>query len=149
MTFTRRAALPLTPGALLLALGACESQAERDAEMMEDTMEQQAGASAAAAGAEVAALGLSEAQLLEADLVAMDGTDLGDIDQLHHNEAGEVDALVVDVEGSDPDRWVLVPLHGLAVRVDGDDTDLQTGMTAEDVAGLPEASLDARSAPSP
>src|SRR5690606_27100709 len=120
---------------------ACESQAERDAERMEDTMEQQAEASAAAAGPAIAALGLTEAQLLDADLVGLDGADLGDVEQLRRNEAGEVIALVVEVEGSDPDRWVLVPLHGLTVLVNGDDHNLQTGMSAEDVAGLPEAEM--------
>lgn len=138
MNRLKHAALPLAP-VLLLALGACESRAERDAERVEDRMEQAAEASATAAGAAIAALGLTEAQLLDADLVGLDGADLGDVEQLHRNEAGEVIALVVEVEGSDPDRWVLVPLHGLTVLVNGDDHKLQTGMSASDVAGLPEA----------
>ena len=147
MIFARHAALPLAPAGLLLALGACGSEADQQADMMEDTMEQQAEASAAAAGAEVAALGLTEAQLLEADLVGLDGSDLGDVEQVRRDPQGVANALVVEVEDSDPDRFVLVPIHGLTVRVDGDDTDLQTGMNAADVAGLPEATMAAAATP--
>jgi hypothetical protein len=146
MIFARHAALPLAPAALLLALGACQSEAEREAERMEDTMEQQADASAAA-GSEIAALGLTEAQLLEADLVGLDGSDLGDVEQVRRDPQGVANALVVEVEDSDPDRFVLVPIHGLTTRVDGDDTDLQTGMNAADVAGLPEATMAAAATP--
>lgn len=145
MNRLKHAALPLAP-VLLLALGACESQADRDTERAEEMMEQDAEASAAAAGSAIAALGLTEAQLLDADLVGLDGADLGDVEQLHRDDAGEVIALVVEVEGSDPDRWVLVPLHGLTVLVNGDDHNLQTGMSAEDVAGLPEAEMTMPSA---
>ena len=146
MNRLKHAALPLAP-VLLLALGACESQAERDAERAEEMMEQDAEANAVAAGDEIAALGLTEAQLLDADLVGMDGTDIGDVERLHSSETGEVIALVVEVEGSDPDRWVLVPLHGLTVLVNGDDHKLQTGMGAEDVAGLPEADMTPSASP--
>ena len=146
MIFARHAALPLAPAGLLLALGACQSKAEREAERMEDTMEQQADASAAA-GSEIAALGLTEAQLLEADLVGLDGSDLGDVEQVRRDPQGVANALVVEVEDSDPDRFVLVPIHGLTTRVDGDDTDLQTGMNAADVAGLPEATMAAAATP--
>jgi hypothetical protein len=146
MIFARHAALSLAVPALLLALGACQSEAEREAERMEDTMEQQADASAAA-GSEIAALGLTEAQLLEADLVGLDGSDLGDVEQVRRDPQGVANALVVEVEDSDPDRFVLVPIHGLTTRVDGDDTDLQTGMNAADVAGLPEATMAAAATP--
>src|SRR5690606_34926282 len=58
---------------LIPLLVACESQAERQADLTEDRIEQQANASAVAAGSQIVALGLTEAQLLDADLVGADG----------------------------------------------------------------------------
>ena len=84
MTIAKAAALPL----LALALVACDSQAERQADATEDRIEQQADASAAASGAEMAALGLTERQLLDADLVAADGVELGDIEQIRRDASG-------------------------------------------------------------
>lgn len=139
MRVTPLALLPL----LAAALGACESQAEREADVAEDRMEQQADASAAAAGAAIAALGLTERQLLDADLVAADGTELGDVEQIRRGLDGEVEGLLVEIEDSNPDRFVVVPLDGLTTRVSGDDTDLQTTMTAAEFAALPDAPLDA------
>ncbi|MGV3556447.1 MAG: PRC-barrel domain containing protein [Croceibacterium sp.] len=137
------AALPL----LALALSACESEAEREADATEDRIEQQADASAAAAGNAVAALGLTEAQLLDADLVAADGTDLGDIEQIQRDASGAVTGFLVEVENSNPDRYVVVPLAGLTTRVSGNDTDLQATMTAADLGALPAATLDAAATP--
>src|SRR5690606_22800573 len=105
MKLATYAALPFA----LAALAACDSQAEREADRVEDQVEQQAEASAVAAGNAVAALGLTEAQLLEADLVAADGTDLGDVEQVRRDSAGAVEGLLVEVEDSNPDRYVVVP----------------------------------------
>lgn len=124
-----------------LSLAACQSQAEQEAERAEDAIETQANQSAAAAGAAVAALGLTEAQLLEADLVAADGTDLGDVEQIRRNAAGAVEGFLVEVENTDPDRYVMVPLAGLTTRADGKDTDLQANMTAADLARSPAEQL--------
>ena len=138
MTFTRLAALPV----LACALAACESEAERQADVTEDRIEQEAETSAAAAGGEIVALGLTEAQLIEADLVTADGTDLGDVEQVRRAADGTVEGVLVSIEDSDPDRFVLVMLDGLTSRPEGDDTDLQTTMTADDLAALPDAELD-------
>lgn len=123
----------------LASLSACESAAEREADATEDRIEQQADASAAAAGSATAALGLTETQLLEADLVAADGSDLGDVEQVRRNAAGTVDGLLVEIEGDDPDRYVLVPIDGLTTRGNGDDIDLQTARTAADLTAMPDA----------
>ena len=132
------AAVPLS--ALLLA--ACsDSPAEQEEERMEDRIEAEADASAAAAGSEVAALGLTEAQLLDADLVTATGEDLGDVEQVRRDTAGAVTGLVVELDDTDPDRWVTVPMDGLSTRIDGDDTDIQTTMTAADLAALPDAEM--------
>ena len=134
MSLARMAIIPLAA----VALSACESQEEQQADAMEDQLEREADASAAAAGTSEAALGLTEAQLLEADLVTADGTDLGDIEQVRRDASGAVDSFLVEVEDSNPDRFVLVPLEGLTTWAEGDDTDLQTTMTAQDLAALPD-----------
>jgi hypothetical protein len=134
MRLARLAILPAT----LFALAACESDAEQQSDAMEDQIEQQAEASAAAAGSAEAALGLTEAQLLDADLVTADGTDLGDVEQVRRDASGAVQGLLVEVEDSNPDRFVLVPLDGLTTRANGDDTDLQTTMAAQDLAAMPD-----------
>ena len=131
-----RIALLAAPLVLSLVT-ACESPAEKEADAVEDRVEAQADVATAVAGTAVAALGLTEAQLLDADLVAPDGTDLGDVELVQRDAAGAVEGFVVEVEGSDPDRYVSVPLAGLTTRVSGDDTDLQTSRTAADVAALP------------
>lgn len=138
------ATLPL----LALALAACESEAERQADRTEDLIERQADASAAAGGNTVVALGLTERQLLDADLVAADGTDLGDVEQVRRGLDGEIEGLVVEIENSDPDRFVLVPLDGLTTRPSGDDIDVQSTMTAQQLAALPDVTVDT-GAPTP
>lgn len=138
------ATLPL----FALALAACESEAERQADRTEDLIERQADASAAAAGDPIVALGLTERQLLDADLVAADGTDLGDVEQVRRGLDGKIEGLVVEIDDSDPDRFVIVPLDGLTTRPDGDETDVQTTLTREQLAALPDAAVDPV-APSP
>ena len=128
MQILKLAALPLAA----LAITACESEAEKQADVAEDRMETQAEQSAAAAG-------MTELQLLDADLVAADGTDLGDIEAVHRDASGAVDGLFVELDNTDPDRFVMIPLDGLSMRTDGDDKDVQTGMTAQDLAALPDA----------
>ncbi len=137
MTIARYAVLPLA----LAALTACESQAERQADAAQDRVEREAEQSAAAAGNAVVALGLTERQLLDADLVTAAGVDLGDIEQIRRDSAGVVTGLLVEIEDSNPDRFVVVPITGLPVRVDGNDRDVQTTMTAQDLAKLPDATL--------
>lgn len=123
----------------LLGLAACNSAAEQQADATEDRIERQADSGAAAAGSAPAALGLSETQLLDADLKAADGTDLGDVEQVRRDAGGAVSGLLVELENTDPDRYVLVPIEGLTTRIDGDDTDLQTAMTAADLRAMPDA----------
>ena len=125
------------------ALSACESEAERQADATEDRLEQQAAQSATAAGDEIAALGLTERQLLDADLVAADGSELGDVEQVRRDASGAVTALLVEIEDSEPDRYVEIPLTGLTVTQGGglSDADVQTSMTAQDLAALPDATV--------
>ena len=139
MSNARLVLLPL----VACALAACESEAERQADATEDRIEQEAQTSAAAAGDAEAALGLTERQLLDAELRAADGTELGDVELVRRDASGAVTGLVVEIEDSDPDRFVVVPLDGLTTRRDGDDWDLQTTMTTAELAALPDADMTA------
>ena len=125
-------------GALVL-LSACSKQAE--AERQEERIENQAERSAAAAGAAVAALGLTETQLLDADLVDTSGVDLGDVEAVMRDSAGNVSGLLVEVDGPSPERFVEVAITGLTTRPDGDDVDVVTTMTRADLDALPAATL--------
>lgn len=122
-----------------VALGACN---DSPADVAEDRVEDAAEASAAAAGPTPVALGLSEAQLLEADLrAAADGAELGDVTSLLRGANGSVDRLLIEIEDSNPDRFVEIPVAGLTVVTRGNDTDLATTMTREQLAALPAATL--------
>ena len=138
-----RASFAILPLAAL-ALTACESEAEQQEEATEDRIERQADQSADAAGDEIAALGLTERQLLDADLVSADGSELGDVEQVRRDASGAVTGLLIEVEDSEPDRYVEVPLTGLSVTEGGvlNEADLQTTMTAQDLAAMPDAALD-------
>jgi hypothetical protein len=120
-------------------LSGCNNDAGTDA--AEDRVEDAAEASAAVAGPTPVALGLSEAQLLDADLLGIDGVELGDVTSLLRGADGGVDRLLIEVEDSNPDRFVEVPVQGLVVLKRGDDTDLVSTMTATQVAALPDATL--------
>jgi hypothetical protein len=109
----------------------------------EDKLEKAAETSATVAGPVPAALGLSEAQLLDADLVGADGKELGDVAQVVRGADDKVDRLLVEIEDSSPDRYVHVPILGLKTMVKGDDTDLVTTMTKSEIAALPEVKLPA------
>lgn len=134
---------------LTVAAAGCTSEAERKADAAEDKIEQQAKNSAVASGDAQVALGLTERQLIDADLVAADGTELGDVAQVQRNAQGAVDGLLVEIENSDPDRFVLVPMNGLSARADGMGHDVQTVMTAQDLAALPAANLETLGAGAP
>ena len=131
----------IAASSMVVACG--ETAAEQEADRVEDQVEMQADQSAAAAGAEEAALGMTEAQLVDADLVTADGTDLGDIEMVRRGADGAVTGLVVEVDDAEPDRWVEIAMDGLTSRPDGDDMDVQTTMTAADLAALPDADMSA------
>jgi uncharacterized protein YgbK (DUF1537 family) len=122
---------------LVLVAGCGDNANEAAADRMEDNAE----ANAAAAGATPVALGLSEAQLIDATLVGGNNVELGDVNSLVRGPSGAVEGLVVEVEDSNPERHVQVPISGLTVVTRGTDTDLSTTMTKEQVAALPEAKL--------
>lgn len=113
------------------------------AERSEDRIEQAAEESAAASGTTEVALGMTEWQLLDAEIVDASGAEIGDVERVLRNSAGGVDRLLIEIEDSNPDRYVVVPLDGLTTVQRGDDTDIRTTMTRADTVALPEADLTA------
>ncbi len=114
-------------------LSGCDNSADR----AEDKLEADAEASAVAAGPTIAALGLTEMQLLDADLLGANGVDLGDVEAVLKGADGTADRLLVEVGGSKPDKFVAVPIAGLAVIRQGDDIDLSSEMTKAEIMALP------------
>jgi len=108
----------------------------------EDKMEAAAEQSAVAAGNAEAALGLTEAQLLDAELLGPDNVELGDVASVVRGANGEVEQLLIEIEDSNPDRFVRVPITDLSPVRRGDDTDLSTAMTAEQLSALPDAPIE-------
>lgn len=111
-------------------------------EAAEEKLEKAAETSATVAGPVPAALGLSEAQLLDADLVDVDGKELGEVARVLRDSDQKVDRLLVELEGPG-DRYVHVPILGLKPVVEGGETDLQTTMTKTRLDALPEVKLPA------
>ena len=83
------------------------------------------------------ALGLTVAQLEKADLVTPAGADLGDVQNVDIDASGAITGLIVEPEGEGGPRWVRIPLEGLTVRRDGNDHDLVTTMTLEQLKAMP------------
>src|SRR5690606_9435142 len=106
----------------------------------EERLERAAETSATVAGPTPAALGLSEAQLLDADIVGSDGREVGEVAQVLRDASGMVERLLVELEGPG-DRYVHVPILGLTPVVRGTDTDLQMAMTKARLDALPEVKL--------
>jgi hypothetical protein len=116
-------------------LAACGNDTADD-----DKFEDAADARAAAAGPAVAALGLSQSQLLEADLFDAAGRELGDVEDLVRGTDGRVDRLLIEIEDSNPDRYVELPVAGMDTVTHGGETNLVANVTKAELADLPDAS---------
>ncbi len=127
---------PLLIGSALVVAG-CDSQEDQ----VEDRIEEQAEQSARASGDTPVALGLTERQLLDAEILAADGTELGDVEAVTKDADGNATELLIEVADSNPDRYVTIPIAGLTVTTRGNDTDLSSGMTMEDIGSLPDAQI--------
>ncbi len=94
------------------------------------------------------ALGLREPQLLSADLLGIDGVELGEVKGVLRGADGRVDRLLVEVADSDPDRFVEVPVQGLTALTRGSDIDVVSTLSVAQLAALPDAAPPAAT-PSP
>jgi hypothetical protein len=86
----------------------------------------------------VLVLQLTEFQLLDADLLDASGKDIGDVEMVTRGPDGKPTGLLVDVEGTRPDRYVQVPLDGLKPVRDGKGWDVGSNLTRDDLLKLPE-----------
>lgn len=82
------------------------------------------------------AFGMTRDELEDADVLSVDNTDLGDVETLVLNAAGELESIVVELEGPG-DREVLVPVAQFSSITQGDDKDLTTTLSATELAALP------------
>lgn len=55
---------------------------------------------------------------------------------------GKATDLLIEVEDSDPDRYVSIPIEGLEPVRPGNDTHLSSSMSRDDIAALPAAPLE-------
>lgn len=98
-----------------------------------------------AAGAQSGALGLTRAQLEDADLIDANGVDIGDVEYAIADSGGRVVALAIEVDRREPrpDKLVNIPLQDLRAVPephDPGDFDIVTAMSADEVAALAEVS---------
>lgn len=87
----------------------------------------------------ILALGLTARQLEDADIIDAAGRELADVERLVTASGGQLTSLIVEIEDSNPDRLVTLPLEGLVVVENGNDRDLRTTMTLEQLQALPAA----------
>jgi len=98
-----------------------------------------AGTAAPAITGGPTALGLTVAELDEADIVDANGKDLADVERVVIGPDGQVSQLVIEVDGTEPDLYVTMPLDGLVVVQNGASKDLRTNLTIEQLKALPVA----------
>lgn len=84
------------------------------------------------------AFGLTTRQIEDADLVDVAGKDLGDIHRVETDASGNIDAVIVEIADTDPDRFVRMPLTRLTAVADGDDWNLRAATSRAELIALPQ-----------
>ncbi|MEG1452138.1 hypothetical protein [Brevundimonas sp.] len=84
-------------------------------------------------------LGLNRKQLEDADLVTFAGVDLGDVETLVFDAAGNVTGLVIELDNSN-DMKVVMPVGNVVLfdNPDGKGKDLSTDLTLDQLRALPK-----------
>lgn len=90
------------------------------------------------AAAATGALGLTEVQLRDADLIDAADLDLGDVEAVARGADGAITGLIVEIEDTTSDRFVQIPLDGLQAVQRGNDWDVRTTATKDALLALPE-----------
>ncbi len=121
--------------ALCVGLGACGDN--RTTSEAQPAPAPAAAPAATPTAAADGAFGYTRAQLEDADIRSPDGRELGEVEAVITDASGAVIALAVEVDGPDPDPIVRLSLDGLTPVMSGDDRDLQTSMTMEQLRALP------------
>ncbi|MCW2382791.1 MULTISPECIES: PRC-barrel domain-containing protein [unclassified Sphingobium] len=133
---------PAAALALALLLAACSGRDDAANQHPDEPAVQLIAHPGSQAAKGKAALNLTERELLDAELVDTDGTELGDVIALKRGPGGAVEGLVIAVEGSVPEQHVYLPLDGLAPLREGDDWTIVTSLTPTQIAALPKANPD-------
>jgi hypothetical protein len=81
-------------------------------------------------------------QLLDADIVDGANAEIGDVEGVVRGANGQVERLPVEIEDSNPDRFVHLPIAQLTPVKHGNDTDLSTALTKAQLMALPAAVPD-------
>ncbi|HEY0622261.1 hypothetical protein [Sphingomonas sp.] len=84
------------------------------------------------------AFGLTTKQIEDADLVDTGGHDLGDIHRVETDASGNIEAVIVEIGDTDPDRFVRLPLTRLTAIADGDDWNLRAATSRAELIALPQ-----------
>ena len=133
-------------GSASLALVACGDNRTDDVVQITDdgttaqpVTEEQAAASTSEAAL---ALGMTRKALEDADIVTPNGVDLGDVDRLEIDGAGKVTHLIVELDGPG-DVKVRLPIDQVSSyrAANSNDQDLQTNLTAAELAALPKVTV--------
>ena len=98
------------------------------------------------AAAQPVALGLTRLQIEDADLVDLQGREIGEVERLVVDSGGKVTHLIVEIDLNDPkpDHIVQIPLTGLAAVPDPDDRgefDVQTRQGVDELLAMPAVAL--------
>jgi hypothetical protein len=83
------------------------------------------------------AFGLSTNQLEDAELVDTSGAELGEVEWVENDPQGNVTGVIVELDGTKPDRLVRVPIMGLTAVADDKEWRLRTNATKEQLVALP------------
>lgn len=84
------------------------------------------------------AFGLTTKQIEDADLIDVTGKDLGDIHRVETDASGNIDAVIVEIADTDPNRFVRLPLTRLTAVADGDDWNLRAATSRVELIALPQ-----------
>ncbi len=133
----------------LLGMAACSDRDDNVVQAPEGMTptEQTAEAVPGDVAANVTALGMNRDELEDADLVSAEGADLGDVEAIIIDDAGAVTGFAIDLEGSDRD--VVIALDQVTALDRDGDKDLQTALTAQELAALPVWDRDTMRSPAP
>lgn len=120
--------------AILSACSDNSSSGEANQNMPENSAEEIVASTPDQTGA----LGLTAIQLDDADILNVSGVEIGEVERVITDSSGAITKLLIQIEDTDPDRFVEIPLDDLIPRMEGQDWDLETKMTREDLMALPE-----------
>ena len=129
--------LPLIAGCMI-ALAACGE--DRTSESAPASGDGTQAVVQAGSDQPIAPLGLTSNQLDDAEILDQAGVEIADVERVVVDSSGQVTGLIVEVEDSDPDRFVTIPLDGLTKVEEGDDVDLRSSLTREALMAMPESS---------